>query len=410
MRKILISTLLIATAATAVFAQASKPAKPTPKAAAKPAAKQAVKPVVKKVDQAAVLEKYWKMPDTTVVGTINGIKITKAELMKKLWEWNAPATLSELMQQKATAIEAKKEKLIINKTALESTKMNILKQYEITDYNDFYAKMNVTPSRFNDSVISYYQMESMAAKNAKVTDAELDTYVKVSHILIKFNKEGDPEINSNTTPEMIEAAKTKIDEIYAKVKAGEDFATLAKENSEDSSKADGGNLGWINKDTGFVEPFKSIALKMKAGEVSEPFRTVYGYHIIKCTATGKTASAQERSELRSRAITPKMALAKQALSELMSKQYKLNNYLALPKPAPVELPRTPAMRVPPSPARTPQTTPEAKPETNQQTPSDATAQPTPETKPDANQPSAEPQPPPAPVNESDLETPPPPPQ
>jgi len=81
-----------------------------------------------------------------------------------------------------------------------------------------------------------------------------------------------------------EEAKTKADEVLAKVKAkGADFSALAKEFSDDTgSKLNGGDLGWAKKGT-FVPEFDTALFDtLKDGEVTaEPVRTQFGYHIIK---------------------------------------------------------------------------------------------------------------------------------
>ena len=74
--------------------------------------------------------------------------------------------------------------------------------------------------------------------------------------------------------------KAAIDDLYKRAKAGEDFAKLAKEYSQDSSAANGGDLGQIELHK-FVFPFNRVALSMKEGEISEPVQTIFGYHIIK---------------------------------------------------------------------------------------------------------------------------------
>lgn len=79
------------------------------------------------------------------------------------------------------------------------------------------------------------------------------------------------------------AAKKKADELYEKVKNGGDFAQLAKENSGDTaSAANGGDLGFFGKGK-MVPEFETAAFALKPGEISQPVRTVYGYHIIKVT-------------------------------------------------------------------------------------------------------------------------------
>ena len=65
----------------------------------------------------------------------------------------------------------------------------------------------------------------------------------------------------------------------ARVKAGEDFAKVATELSKDPS-ADGGDLGWFTKDR-MVPEFSEAAFKLKEGDISEPVKTQFGWHIIK---------------------------------------------------------------------------------------------------------------------------------
>ena len=70
-------------------------------------------------------------------------------------------------------------------------------------------------------------------------------------------------------------------EILEKIKLGEKFGKLAKELSIDkgSGKKDG-NLGYFTKGM-MVKPFEDAAFKLQIGEISEPIKTEFGYHIIK---------------------------------------------------------------------------------------------------------------------------------
>jgi parvulin-like peptidyl-prolyl isomerase len=79
------------------------------------------------------------------------------------------------------------------------------------------------------------------------------------------------------------AAKSKADDLYSQIKGGADFAKLAKENSQDpASAANGGDLGFFSKGK-MVPEFEKAAFELNVGDVSQPVRTVYGYHIIKVT-------------------------------------------------------------------------------------------------------------------------------
>ena len=96
--------------------------------------------------------------------------------------------------------------------------------------------------------------------------------VLVQHIL---------KLTARKSPEEAAHTKVQIDSLYNLVVNGADFAALAKDNSEDpGSRGQGGQLDWFG--TGMmVNEFDSVAFALKNGEISKPFATAYGYHIIK---------------------------------------------------------------------------------------------------------------------------------
>jgi peptidyl-prolyl cis-trans isomerase D len=93
-----------------------------------------------------------------------------------------------------------------------------------------------------------------------------------SHILVQTGENPDAE--------KLKAALEKAEALSKRAKAGEDFAQLARENSDDAgSKEEGGDLGWLEK--GVTDPaFESALFGMKAGDISEPVKGAEGYHII----------------------------------------------------------------------------------------------------------------------------------
>jgi peptidyl-prolyl cis-trans isomerase D len=97
--------------------------------------------------------------------------------------------------------------------------------------------------------------------------------VRARHILAKVDR--------NAPAAEWDAAKKKIEGYAERVKKGEDFAELAKKYSDDPGSADkGGDLGTFGPRV-MANEFEAAAFKMKAGEISEPVKTAFGYHLIK---------------------------------------------------------------------------------------------------------------------------------
>lgn len=96
--------------------------------------------------------------------------------------------------------------------------------------------------------------------------------VKASHILIKVSKDAKEQAKKKL--------KTKIEGLRKKAAAGEDFAKLAKENSEDTSAANGGDLGYFRRGE-MVKPFEDAAFSLNNGQISNVIETEFGYHVLK---------------------------------------------------------------------------------------------------------------------------------
>jgi peptidyl-prolyl cis-trans isomerase SurA len=102
-----------------------------------------------------------------------------------------------------------------------------------------------------------------------VSQKSVVNQVHVRHILMKTN-----ELQDDAT------VKQKLEDIRARILKGEDFAGLAHTTSEDTgSAAEGGDLGWTGPGA-FVPEFEQIIAGLKENEISEPFKTQYGWHIV----------------------------------------------------------------------------------------------------------------------------------
>jgi parvulin-like peptidyl-prolyl isomerase len=132
------------------------------------------------------------------------------------------------------------------------------------------------------------------------------------HILIRFKgssvplKPGEKDLTD-------EEALAKAKDIRAKIVAGADFATLAKAESDDTGTgAKGGDLGTFKRGQ-MVGPFDQAAFSVPVGQVSEPVKTQFGYHLIKITARKERSFDEAKAQIE-KELKPKMA--KEALEQL----------------------------------------------------------------------------------------------
>ena len=128
--------------------------------------------------------------------------------------------------------------------------------------------------------LSKYLEDSVTDADKKsYFDANKDAFngakVKASHVLIDTR-------NLKTEAEL-EEAKKKIDIVKVQLDKGADFAEMAKKYSNCPSAENGGDIGFFQRKGSIVEEFAVVAFAMEVGEISDPVKTQFGYHIIKVT-------------------------------------------------------------------------------------------------------------------------------
>jgi peptidyl-prolyl cis-trans isomerase SurA len=122
-------------------------------------------------------------------------------------------------------------------------------------------KVNIT----DEDVERYYKLN---AKNYRANER-----ARIRHILLALAE--------NAPPERVQSAMATAKGLYQRIAAGEDFAALAREYSEGAGRTEGGEIGWVNRGT-LISGIEEVAFeKLSVGQVSEPFRTSMGVHIVK---------------------------------------------------------------------------------------------------------------------------------
>jgi peptidyl-prolyl cis-trans isomerase SurA len=139
---------------------------------------------------------------------------------------------------------------------MEAYKKKLSEQLIINRLIDFEVR--------NKVVVTEDDVNAYLTKNKEMTTG--DEGYKISHILI--SKSDDPR-----------QSEEKARAIYERIKAGEKFADAARKYSDDPSSKAGGDLGFVNK-SDLSKEFIAVLSKLQPGEVSEPFKTDKGMHII----------------------------------------------------------------------------------------------------------------------------------
>jgi len=168
----------------------------------------------------------------------------------------------------------------------------------IQGYKDFLRKqmsrMRLVQLRVSSKVkVSEEDLKAAYTQYTKLESGDAEVHAR--HILV--------QVDPKAKPEQVEAARKKAEALAAEARRpGVDFAELAKARSEGASAADGGDLGFFRRGV-MVPAFEKVAFSMKEGEVSEPVRTQFGWHVLKVEerrAVDVAPFEQVKAELESR--------------------------------------------------------------------------------------------------------------
>jgi peptidyl-prolyl cis-trans isomerase C len=241
-----------------------------------------------------------------VIARVNGEVISKADFDEAVKELEASAgqpvpseqrnevlrgVLDQLIGYRLLVQETKARKITVTDAELDARVAEIRKQFPNEDaFKQLLTQRNLTVEKLrtdarDDLTVSKMLQAELSAKTA-VTPAQVDAFyqqnpsqfqqgerVRASHILIPVPENADAAAK--------QAARAKAEAVLKDVKAGKDFAALAKEHSSDpGSAANGGDLGFFQQGQ-MVPAFDKAAFTLAPGQVSELVETNFGFHIIK---------------------------------------------------------------------------------------------------------------------------------
>ncbi len=180
-------------------------------------------------------------------------------------------------------------------------------------------------------------------QEVKITDADLQKYydahkadyeqIHARHILIRFQGSSVP-LKSGSKDLTDAEALTKAMDLEKQLKGGADFNALAGAESDDSGAAsNGGDLGTFGHGR-MVPAFDQAAFKLQAGQISEPVKSQFGYHIIKVDSVENKTLDQVKADIEKKLRPEKTNQAMEEIQKTIKVVYD-PIYFGAPHPMPV---------------------------------------------------------------------------
>jgi peptidyl-prolyl cis-trans isomerase SurA len=132
-------------------------------------------------------------------------------------------------------------------------------------------------------------LDRQVKRKVSITDEDVERYYKLNSKNYRTNERARFRhilltLSEKAPSDQVNAVSAQARELYKKIAAGEDFTAVAREYSQGAGRAEGGDIGWVNKGS-LIAGLEEIAFeKLRPGQVSEPFRTTMGIHIVKLEA------------------------------------------------------------------------------------------------------------------------------
>ncbi|MCY6485708.1 peptidylprolyl isomerase [Clostridium aestuarii] len=200
------------------------------------------------------------------------------------------SVLNNMAFEQAILQEAEKLKLVPNEEELnkevdnkitdfrKEQKLEDDKKYEETLKSEGFTKEEYKEAIRNNTIIEKFRDEII--KDVKVEDNQIKEYYDKFKDKYPIKEEESTKLQ---LAHILVKDEAVAKDIKGKLDKGEDFAKLAKEYGTDGTKDKGGDLGTVTVvNSGFDQEFMNGAMQLKNGEISEPVKTQFGYHIIKC--------------------------------------------------------------------------------------------------------------------------------
>jgi foldase protein PrsA len=208
------------------------------------------------------------------VASVNGQKIGRAEYDAKLEALpQAKAVLNQMVQGALIEQYARDNHIDVSDADVQKKEDDIKAKYPPGQFESILKAQNLTEDDVKRILRQQATLEKAVSANIKVSDADIKAYLDKNHATLDTSE----QVRAR---HILVADEKTADMIEAKLKAGGNFADLAKQYSTDpSSKAKGGELGFFSKGQ-MVAPFQDAAFKQPINAVGPPVKSPFGWHII----------------------------------------------------------------------------------------------------------------------------------
>lgn len=208
------------------------------------------------------------------VVTVNGQAITKAQLDQKLE--NGPAAKQELQTLVTNALidqYAKSHNITVSQADIDKIENTYKVNYPGNQWNELLQARGMTEQDVQGLIRRQIVLDKAVGANINISEKQIAAYFKTNRKT--FNKPAQARARHILVSNLATA-----NQIYAELKVGKDFATLAEQNSIDpGSKSKGGELGWFPEGQ-MMPSFDKVAFSAPIGKIMPPVKSPFGYHII----------------------------------------------------------------------------------------------------------------------------------
>ncbi|MCA1066631.1 peptidylprolyl isomerase (plasmid) [Rossellomorea sp. AcN35-11] len=258
-----------------------------------------------------------------LVATVGEVEITKDQLYDEMINQSGEQVLSRMVEKEIIKSEIKNEKVKVSEDKVNEEYNHTVEYYGGEENLKNTLESNgMTIEDVKSDIELNLSIEEILLKQVKVTEEELVGY-------FEENK------NLYHTPEQVSASHILVEEeetakeVKEKLDKGADFSKLAKEYSTDEKAGIDGSLGYFGKGQ-MVPEFEEVAFSIEIGEISQPVKTDFGYHIIKVDDKKAAAEANyddNKEKIKQDLLDQKLNEQYGKWMEEMKSEYEIETFL-----------------------------------------------------------------------------------